>query len=219
MKLNILVILTRDGITPQPRKVQAILALNLPNNVKELRHFLGMVQYYQDMWARRSDMLAPLIDLVGECRETKTTKKYKTKKIPWWWDPIHQQAFDNVKAAIAKETVLAYPDFPKPSEIYTDASATQLGAAIAQSNRPIAFFSRKLSKTHQKYSVTEIELLAIAETLKEFKGMLWRQDIKVFTDHKNLTRDALGLTCDKVYHWVVTPGEICPQNNIHHMDS
>ena len=62
------------------KKVQAILTLNPPNNVKELRHFLGMVQYYQDMWARRSEMLAPLTDLVGECGETKTTRMNKTKK-------------------------------------------------------------------------------------------------------------------------------------------
>ncbi len=181
--------------------MQAILALNLPKNVKEIRHFLGMLQYYRDMWARRSEMLAPLTDLVGECGETKTTRMKKTKKKPWRWDPIHQQAFDNVKAAIANETVLAYPDFLKPFEIYTDASSTQLGAMITQDNMPIAFFSRKLSKTQQKYSVTEIELLAIVETLKEFKGMLWGQDIKVYTDHKNLTRDALGLTSDRVYCW------------------
>ncbi len=146
-------------------------------------------------------MLDPLTDPVGECRETKTTRMNKTKKKPWQWDPIHQQAFDKVKAAIAKETVLAYPDFSKPFEIYTDASSTQLGAVITQDNRPIAFFSRKLSKTQQKYSVTEIELLAIVETLKELKGMLWGQDIKVYTDHKNLTRDALGLTSDRVNNW------------------
>jgi hypothetical protein len=127
--------------------VQAILALNPPNKVKELRHFLGMVQCYQDMWARRSEMLAPLTDLVGGCGETKTTRMIKTKKMPWRWDPIHQQAFDNIKAAIAKETVLAYLDFLKPFEIYTDASSTQLGAVITQDNRPIAYFSRKLSKT------------------------------------------------------------------------
>ncbi len=84
----------------------------------------------------------------------KTTRMNKTKKKPWWWDPIHQQAFDNAKAAIAKETVLAYLDFLKPFEIYTDASSTQLGAMITQDNRPIAFFSRKLSETQQKYSVT-----------------------------------------------------------------
>ncbi len=127
-------------------------------------------------------MLAPLTDLVGECGETQTTRMNKTKKRPWRWDPIHQQAFDNVKAAIAKETVLAYPDFLKPFEIYTDTSSTQLGAVITQDNRPIAFFSRKLSKKQQKYSVTEIKLLAIVETLKEFKGMLWGKDIKVYTD-------------------------------------
>jgi hypothetical protein len=80
-----------------------------------------------------------------------------------------------------------------------DTEVTQLGAVIAQDNRPIAFFSKKLSKTQQKYSVTKIELLAIVETLKEFKGMLWGQSIMVFTDHKNLTRDALRLTSDRVY--------------------
>ncbi len=51
----------------------------------------------------------------------------------------------------------------------------------------------------RKYSVTKIELLAIVETLKEFKGMLWGQIINVFTDHANLMRDALGLTSDQVY--------------------
>ena len=91
---------------------------------------------------------------------------------------VSQQALDNVKAAITKETVQAYPDFSKPFEIYMDASATQLGAVIAQDNMPTTFFSRKLSKMQHKYSVTETELLAIVETLKEFRGMLWGQDIK-----------------------------------------
>ncbi len=106
-----------------------------------------MVQYYRNMWVRRSEMLATLTDLVGECGETKTTRMNKTKNKPWRWDLIHQQAFDNVKAAIAKETVLAYPDFLKPFEfeIYTNASSMQLGAMITQDDRPIAFFSRKLA--------------------------------------------------------------------------
>ena len=194
-------ILTRDAIKPQPNKVQAMLALAPPRNVKELRRFLGMVQYYRDLWARRSDMLAPLTSLVGECGQTKATKAKGTKKVSWYWAEVHQKAFDDVKATIAKEVVLAYPDFDKVFEIYTDASTKQLGSVITQSNRPLAFFSRKLSVPQQKYSVTEIELLAIVETLKEFKGMLWGQRIVVYTDHKNLTRDALGLTSDRVYRW------------------
>jgi hypothetical protein len=166
--------------------------------MKELRHFLGMVQYYRDMWAKRIEMLAPLSNEVGECGETKTTRKNKVKKTPWHWDSIHQIAFDNAKATIVKEVVLAYPDFLKPFEIYTNASTKQLGAVITQENRPIAFFSQKLSSAQSKYIVTKLELLAIVETLKEFNGMLWGQQINVYTDHKILTREGLGLTFDRV---------------------
>ncbi len=86
-----------------------------------------------------------------------------------------------MKTTIAKEVVLAYPDFMKSFDIYTDASTKQLGAVITQDNRPIAFFSRKLSDAQSKYTVTELELLAIVETLKEFNGMLWGQWITVYS--------------------------------------
>jgi hypothetical protein len=111
-------------------------------------------------------MLAPLTSLVGECGQTKTTKAKGTKKVPWHWDEdeVHQREFDPIKATIAKDVVLAYPDFDKVFEIYTDASSKQLGAVITQDNRPIVFFSWKLSDTQRKYSVTKIELLAIVET-------------------------------------------------------
>jgi hypothetical protein len=106
---------------------------------------------------------------------------------------------------------LAYPDYSKVFEIYTDASSKQLGAVITQDDRPIAFFSRKLSDAQRKYSITKIELLAIVETLKEFKEMLWGQNIKVFTDHANLMRDALGLTSDQVYQWRLLLEEYGPK--------
>jgi hypothetical protein len=60
-------VLTRDGIKPQSNKVQAILGIKPPTGVRQLRHFLGMVQYYRDLWARWSNMLAPLTSLVVEC--------------------------------------------------------------------------------------------------------------------------------------------------------
>ncbi len=103
-------------------------------------------------------MLAPLTSLIGECGQTKSTKAKGIKKVPWHWDEVHQRAFDHVKATIAKDVVLAYPDYSKVFEIYTDASSKQLlGAVITQDNRPIAFFSWKLSDTQRKYSVTNIE--------------------------------------------------------------
>ncbi len=141
-------------------------------------------------------MLAPLTSLVGECCQTKITKAKGTKKVPLHWDEVHQRAFNHIKATIAKDVVLVYPDYSKVFDIYTDASSKQLGAVISQDNRPIAFFSWKLSDTQRKYSLTKIELLAIVKTLEEFKGMIWGQNIKVFTDRANLMRDALGLTLD-----------------------
>ena len=87
-------------------------------------------------------MLAPLTSLVGEYGHTKATRANKTKKHSWYWDMVHQKAFDDVKATIAKDVVLAYPDFSREFEIYTDASSKQLGSVITQGNRPLAFFSR-----------------------------------------------------------------------------
>ncbi len=79
-------------------------------NVKELRSFLGMIQYYRDIWAKCSDMLAPLTGLVSDYGQTKTAKAKGTKKAPWHWDEVHQEAFNDV---IAKEVVLAYSDNSK----------------------------------------------------------------------------------------------------------
>jgi hypothetical protein len=92
----------------------------------------------------------PLTDLVGECGQTKVTRAKGTKKVPWHLDEVHQKAFDAVKATITKDVVLANPDYSKTFEVYTDASSTQLGSVITQSNRLLAFFSRKLLETQQK---------------------------------------------------------------------
>ncbi len=123
-------------------------------------------------------MLILLTSLVGECGQTKVAKAKGTTKAPWHWDEVHQRAFKHTNATIAKEVVLAYLDYSKVFEIYTDASSKQLRAVITQDDRPIAFISRKLSVAQRKYSVTKIELLAIVETLKEFKKMLWGQICK-----------------------------------------
>jgi len=58
-------VLTGEGIKPQPKKVHAILVQMLPQNVTQLHRFLGMVQYYRDLWARKSEMLSTLTDLVA----------------------------------------------------------------------------------------------------------------------------------------------------------
>jgi RNase H-like domain found in reverse transcriptase len=92
-----------------------------------------------------------------------------------------------MKNIIAKETLLAYPNFNKPFDIHTDASHSQFGAAVSQEIKPITFYSRKLNPAQTGYTTTEQELLSVVETLKEFCNILLGQQIVVYTDHKNLT--------------------------------
>ena len=93
----------------------------------------------------------------------------------------HQKAFNNVKATAVTDITLACPDFTKPVEIYTDAS-TALGSVITQKYKTNSILQRKLTGAQKWYSVTKVELLAIVETLKEFKGMLWGQKLKVYAE-------------------------------------
>ena len=89
-----------------------------------------MVQYYRDVWVRRSDMIAPLTDLVGEVGYMKVTRANNTKKKHWNWTDKHQEVFDLIKQILAKEVILVYPQYGSILDIYTDASTRQLGAVI-----------------------------------------------------------------------------------------
>ena len=124
-----------------------------------------MVQYYRDIWHRRSHIIALLTDLLSEVGHTKVTKAKGTKKKAWYWSSHHQETFEQIKQTLAREVILAYPTYGKPFDIYTDASTRQLGAVITQNGRPLAFFSRKLNSAKMKYSITELELLSIVEHL------------------------------------------------------
>ena len=78
--------------------------------------------------------------------------KKNRKKI---WEPHHEVAFDEIKQIVSKETMLYVSKLGEPFKTYTDASDHQLGAVVSQNGKPIAFFSRKLTPTQQKYIVGE----------------------------------------------------------------
>ena len=181
--------ITRKGIQPVQSKVEAILKIKAPTTRKELRHFIGIVNYYRDMWFRRSELLAPLTSLTSS-------------KVKFEWLPTHQLAFDKIKKVIETEVLLSYPDFEKPFHIYTDASDHQLGAVIMQDKKPLAFYSRKLNAAQRRYTTTERELLSTIETCKEYKNILLGYPIIVFTDHKNNTFNGLKAS-DRVLRWLL----------------
>jgi RNase H-like domain found in reverse transcriptase len=174
--------ITRDGIKPLPDEVKAILAINTPKNRRELCSFIGIINYYQDMWVKRSHVLAPLATL--------TSNKKK-----WNWGPRQDTVFTMAKKIIAREVMLAYPDLNEPFKIHTDASHYQLGALISQKGKPIAFYSQKLNPAQTRYTPTKKELLNIIEILKEYRNILLGQQIEVFTDHKNLVYKTFNIEC------------------------
>jgi hypothetical protein len=188
--------LTRRGIQPQPKKVEAICRLKAPRNRRQLRHFLGMVNYYRDMWRKRSHLTAPLSALVS-------------KDVPWKWGKEQQEAFEAIKKVVSRETLLAFPQFDKPFHVYTDASNYQLGAVIMQEGRPLAFYSRKMNSAQKNYTTGEQELLSIVETLKEFRNILLGQRIIVHTDHKNIVYG--NLSNDRIIRWRLLLEEFGPE--------
>lgn len=88
---------------------------------------------------------------------------------------------------ISDTTELAYPDFDKPFDIYTDASDYQLGGVLMQDQKPLAFWSQKCDATQRQYATNKKELLSSLLMLREFRSIVWGQKIKVFTDHRNCT--------------------------------
>ena len=127
------------------------------------------------------------------------------------WNAIHQQAFEDIKKIMAKETILNYPKFGQPFEIHTDASDRQLGSVIAQDGKPLAFYSRKLSSAQRNYTTTEQELLSIVETLKELRNILLGQKFTVFTDHKNLVHKSELKSSQRVMRWRLLLEEYGPK--------
>ena len=131
-------IVTPKGVQPNPNKIKAIQALERPKTVTEVRRLIGMVQYYRDLWPRRSHVLEPFTALSSGKKRTKIK----------WTDDL-ESAFQEVKQMVSKSAILTYPDWSKPLYIHIDASDFQLGAVISQEGKPIAFFSRKLNSAQK----------------------------------------------------------------------
>lgn len=164
--------ISTEGKRSISSKVEAIRQLARPRNIRDLRRFIGMVNYYKDMWPSRSSTLAPLTALTSP-------------RIPFRWTQREPNAFEEVKAMVSRATELAYPDFEKTFDIYTDASDYQLGGVLMQEGKPLAFWSKTCDDTQRKYATNKKELLSILLMLREFRSIVWGQKIRVFTDHRN----------------------------------
>jgi hypothetical protein len=130
------------------------------------------------------------------------------KNIKFEWTMEHQRAFDSLKKSLAREVVLAYLDFSVPFEIYINALKYQIGSVITQKDKPLAFYSRKLTDPQTRYTITDLELLVIVETLCEYKCIFLGHLITIYTNHKNLT--FLNFTTGCITCWQLIVEEYGP---------
>jgi hypothetical protein len=136
-----------------------------PPPLKLLCGFIGMVNYYRDMWPHRLHILGTLAAKTG-------TPKKGEKPPPFQLTSEMQKTFNQMRVFMAADVLCAYPDHNKPFHIFTDASDYQLGACIMQEGKPVAFSSKKLNSAQMNYKTIDKELFFVVATLHEFHSML-----------------------------------------------
>ena len=166
-----------EGISMEEDKVKAIREWPAPTSVKGIRSFLGLAGYYRRFVKNFSKIASPLSELL-----------HKDK--PFEWKGSQQQAFDNLKLAVASGPVLIIPDESKPYVVTTDSSGFAIGATLSQDQghglQPIAFMSQKMLPAEKNYPVHEQELLAVVCALKEWRHYLHGRKFTVVSDHRSL---------------------------------
>ena len=165
------------GISPDKEKVSAIKNFPKPNNVSELRSFVGLISYYRKFipdFASKADSFHKLL-------------RKGTKYI---WDENCVRTFDMFKQALTQYPILHYPDFNLPFLLMTDACDTGLGIVLAQQGpegeRVIAYASRTIKPNERNYAVIEKEALAIVWGVKYFRHYLYGRKVTIITDHNPL---------------------------------
>lgn len=170
-------IVSSDGISPNPNKIAAVKDFPKPQNVKGVRSFLGLANYYRRFVPRFSFIAKPLNNLTR-------------KGVKFHWDANCQEAFDKLKRALTSAPILAYPDFTLQFEVYTDASLDGLGYCLGQIQNGrevvICYGGRDLNTAERNYSATEREALAVVDAIKKFQPYLHGRKFTVHTDHNAL---------------------------------
>ncbi|KAL7873908.1 hypothetical protein SRHO_G00048780 [Serrasalmus rhombeus] len=166
-------ILSKDGLKPDPSKIEAIRKMPTPECKKDVERFLGMVTFLAKFIPNMSQHTEPLRELNRD-------------DAMWQWQAKHQQAFEKLKTMLTEAPVLKYYDVSLPVTVSVDASKCGLGAVLLQEDRPVAYASRALTETEQRYAQIEKEMLAIVFGVERFHQFVYGREINVQTDHKPL---------------------------------
>ena len=169
----------KDGIRADPEKTSAILRMEAPRNITEVRRFMGMI----NQLGKFSPSMAELSQPIRELLSTKRT---------WTWGPDQERAFSLIKLELTRPTVLALYNTTANTKVSADASSFGLGAVLLQQSgdddtwKPVSYASRSMSETEQRYAQIEKEALAVTWACEKFADYILGRTFHIESDHKPL---------------------------------
>ena len=193
-----------QGLQPTDEKIQAIKSAPAPQDVTQLKSFLGLINYYSKFLPNLSNTLAPLYRLLQ-------------KNTRWCWESEQRKAFQQAKESLTSDCVLVHFDPAKQLILACDASPYGIGAVLSHrmddgKDKPIAFSSRTLAPAEKKYSQLEKEGLAVIFGVKKFRQYLLGRSFTIVSDHKplqylfNESRVTPTLASARIQRWSWTLG-------------
>ena len=166
-------VISADGVSVDPQKVEAVTNWKRPTNITEIRSFLGLAGYYRRFIQDFSKIASPL---------TRLTRK----GVKFEWSDECEAGFQELKHRLTSAPILALPDDSGEYVVYSDASRLGLGCVLMQHGRVIAYASRQLKSHELNYPTHNLELAAVVLALKLWRHYLYGARCQIFTDHKSL---------------------------------
>ncbi|KAL0551796.1 hypothetical protein IC582_010885 [Cucumis melo] len=166
-------VVSKDGVSVDPAKIEAVTGWTRPSTVSEVRSFLGLAGYYRRFVENFSRIATPLTQLTR-------------KGAPFVWSKACEDSFQTLKQKLVTAPVLTIPDGSGSFVIYSDASKKGLGCVLMQQGKVVAYASRQLKSHEQNYPTHDLELAAVVFALKIWRHYLYGEKIQIFTDHKSL---------------------------------
>ena len=163
--------ISKDGLQTDAEKVRTIKEMPPPQNVTELRRFLGLSNYLSKFSPNLTEITTPLRILTR-------------KDVPWTWSETQQDAFNHDKLLVTQAPVLAMYDPQKELTLENDASEHGLGSTLMQNGQLLAYASCSLKDTERKWAQIEIELLALIFGLEKFEHYTYGRHVNIVTDHQ-----------------------------------
>ena len=158
------VIIGPEGIEMEKKKVNGVLSWPEPKNIKDVRKFLGLANYYRRFIKNFAQIARPINMFIR-----------KDKK--WQWEEAQQKAFNELKRIFTSRPVLAAPDLDKEFKIETNASNYATGGVLSMKCsdkkwRLVAFISKSLSDMERNYEIYDKEMLVVVRCLEAWKHFL-----------------------------------------------